>query len=157
MPYAIKIPVTEPVWLYLRTQQLQQPPGSPAPDLLNERLRAICRQRPANPPPMLQYDRVLTVILPSDLVRARRTYITNANLRSLHVKLREWMFEDMYAYLEARPRARIQDSIYDWMNQYHLCEDAIAMETLKKSYYRWRLREKAWDIPAQAEPCYIQL
>jgi hypothetical protein len=90
------------------------------------------------------FNHILTVQLPERVLMRKGFYLTPTQLSNFNSWMARFIKLEMRKHvdllLRANPNMEIREAIYDYQKQYDLHDDFFPFDSIKKDYYRYRLR-----------------
>ena len=90
------------------------------------------------------YHHKMSVLLPDRVLMRKGFYLTPTNLSNFNSWMEKYIKSEMRRHIDLmlrqKPDLEIRDAIYDYQKQYQLFDDFFPFDSIKKDYYRYRLR-----------------
>lgn len=145
----IEIPVRRHI-----KQYLEQKYGAPAKmerkhlegSFLYELIEDPSRERDCD---VGEFSSVINVLLPDRVLMRRGHYLTKTQVATFNAFIdnfiKEEMLKHIHLILRLNPHLEIRLAILDYQQQYQMSDDYLPYETIKKHYYRHRMRLQGYS------------
>ena len=92
------------------------------------------------------YNHTLRVLLPDRVLMRKGHYLTPTQTTNFNCFMERYIKIEMRSHIDLilrkHPETEIRDAIYDYQQHYKLFDDFFPFDSIKKDYYRYRLKSK---------------